>query len=152
MRMHFDHVVERLRNTVLAQDEARLTDGQLLTRIVETGDQSAIATIARRHGAMVWGVCRRVLSNHHDAEDAFQASFLVLVRKAASVRKREAVANWLYGVAYHTALKLRTKLARWRTREKQGVTIPEPQITEQHDWCDLHVVLDQELSRLPEKY
>ena len=81
-----------------------LGDAELLRRFIERRDETALAALVKRHGPMVWGVCRRLLS-HHDAEDAFQATFLVLVRKAASVKPREMVGNWLYGVARQTALQ-----------------------------------------------
>src|SRR6516225_5203590 len=91
-------VSQYLRRTVLLHDGAGLTDGQLLEDYISRHDETAVAALVRRHGSMVWGVCRRVLRNHHDAEDAFQAAFLVLVRKAASIVPRQMVANWLYGV------------------------------------------------------
>src|SRR5262245_6879987 len=98
-------VVERLRRAAL-RDGAGLGDGELLGRFIERRDEAALAALVRRHGPTVWGVCRRLLS-HHDAEDAFQATFLVLVRKAASVVPRGMVGNWLYGVAHRTALLVR---------------------------------------------
>src|SRR6266849_2438589 len=101
---------------------------------------------------MVWGVCRRDLRNYHDAEDAFQATFLVLVRKAASIASPELLANWLYGVAHQTALKARATTAKRRARERQVTEMPEPAVTEQDLWHDLQPLLDQELSRLPDKY
>jgi RNA polymerase sigma factor (sigma-70 family) len=100
---------------------------------------------------MVWGVCRRLL-NQEDAEDAFQATFLVLVRKAASIVPRERVANWLYGVAHQTALQASRTAARRRAREKQVTEMPEPAVLEQDLWRDLQPLLDQELSRLPNAY
>jgi RNA polymerase sigma factor (sigma-70 family) len=101
---------------------------------------------------MVWGVCRRVLGHHQDAEDAFQAVFLVLVRKAATIRNKDKVAHWLHGVAHQTALKARAVAARTRTRERQVPEMPEPMVAEQDRWNDLQPLLDQELGRLPEKY
>src|SRR5713226_2663660 len=89
-------VIDHIHKTALGRDGAGLTDGQLLERYVSRRDEAAIKALVGRHGPMVWGVCRRVLGNHHDAEDAFQATFLVLVRKAASILPREMVANWLY--------------------------------------------------------
>ncbi len=146
-------VVDYLRRAVLADGEVDLTDGQLLEHFVSHHDEAAVTALIRRHGPMVWGLCRRVLRGHHDAEDAFQATFLVFVRKAASITPKEMVANWLYGVAHQIALKARATLAKRRTREKQVMYTPEPKAeTERELWRDLQPVLDQELSRLPDKY
>jgi RNA polymerase sigma factor (sigma-70 family) len=100
---------------------------------------------------MVLGVCRRVLRQEQDAEDAFQATFLVLARKAGSVRRREAVGSWLYAVAYRTARQVRDARARRRAWERQVAAIPHPEVgpPEAQDWRPL---LDAELARLPEKY
>jgi RNA polymerase sigma factor (sigma-70 family) len=143
--------VQHLRRAALLHDGAGLTDGELLACFVEHRDDAAFAALVRRHGPMVWGVCRRLLS-HHDAEDAFQAAFLVLVRKAASVRPREMVANWLYGVAHQTALKARATAARRGARERQVTAMPEAAVVEQDLWDDLRPLLDQELTRLPANY
>jgi RNA polymerase sigma factor (sigma-70 family) len=129
-----------------------MTDGELLECFVSERDDGAFAALVRRHAAMVWGVCRRVLSCHQDAEDAFQSTFLVLVRKAASVTPRHMVANWLYGVAHQTALNARASAARRRARERQVTQMTEPARPEQNLWHDLQPLLDQELSRLPAKY
>ena len=129
-----------------------LSDGQLLDRFVARREGAVFEVIVLRHGPMVWGVCRRVLRDHHDAEDAFQATFLVLARKAASVMPREMLGNWLYGVAYQTALKARAARAKRRMRECQVSDTPEPMMVP-HDLRDaLADCLDGELSRLPEKY
>jgi RNA polymerase sigma factor (sigma-70 family) len=143
--------VQRLRRTVFLRDGAVLTDGQLLACFIERRDEAAFAALLRRHGPMVWGVCRRLV-HHHDAEDAFQATFLVLARKAAAVLPRERVANWLYGVAHQTALQARRTAARRRAREKQVAEMPEPAVREQDLCRDLQPLLDQELSRLPDAY
>jgi RNA polymerase sigma factor (sigma-70 family) len=131
---------------------ADLTDGQLLECFLSRRDAAALEALVRRHAPMVWGVCRRVLANHHDAEDAFQATFLVLVRKAASVSPRARVGNWLYGVAHQTALKARATRAKRKTRERPVTEMPEPAAVEQDVRDDLQPMLDEELSRLPEKY
>src|SRR6516164_3115225 len=109
--------VHHLRRAALLQDGAGLTDGELLERYVRQRDEAAFAAILRRHGPMVLGVCRRMLANDADAEDAFQAAFFVLARRAASVVKRESLAAWLFGVAYRTALEARTARCRRRARE-----------------------------------
>jgi RNA polymerase sigma factor (sigma-70 family) len=145
-------VIDHLRKAVLLPDGGGLTDGQLLHRFIEAGDQVAFEALVRRHGPMVLGVCRRLLGHAHDAEDAFQATFLVLARKAASVVPREAVGNWLYGVAYHTALKAKAASARRRAKEKQVTVMPEPQAVQEDLWQELLPLLDRELSRLPDKY
>jgi RNA polymerase sigma factor (sigma-70 family) len=146
-----NEVMQQLRRTVLLQEGAGLTDGQLLGCFIDHRDDAAFAALVRRHGPMVWGVCRRLL-NQHDAEDAFQATFLVLVRKATAIVPRERVANWLYGVAYQTALQARRTAARRRGREKQVAQVPEPAVPERDLCRDLQPLLHQELSRLPAAY
>jgi RNA polymerase sigma factor (sigma-70 family) len=145
-------VIRQLRKTVLLRDAASLTDGQLLECFLAQREEAAFEALVRRHGSMVLAVCRRVLRDTHDAEDAFQATFLVLVRKAASVQPRELVGNWLYGVAYRTALEARTILARRRARERQVSDMPEQPAPDAAVVDDWRPVLDQELTRLPEKY
>jgi DNA-directed RNA polymerase specialized sigma24 family protein len=100
-------VIQHLRRAVLLPECVGLTDAELLKEFISRREEAALAALVRRHGPMVWGVCRRVLRNDYDAEDAFQATFLVLVRKAASIASPELLANWLYGVAHQTALKAR---------------------------------------------
>jgi RNA polymerase sigma factor (sigma-70 family) len=135
----------------LQQADGRLTDGQLLGRFVGARDEAAFAALVRRHGPMVFGVCRRVLGDFHDAEDAFQATFLVLARKAGSVAKRDSLGCWLYQVAYHTALEAGMGNARRRSREKPVGDLPHPVVVpaEAPDWRS---ALDRELSLLPERY
>src|SRR6476660_3622581 len=123
-------LIQHLRRTVLLREEAGLTDGQLLKDYISRREEAALAALVRRHAPMVWGVCRRVLGNYHDAEDAFQATFLVLVRRAASIASRELLANWLYGVSHQTALKARATAAKRGAREKQVTEMPDPVTTE----------------------
>jgi RNA polymerase sigma factor (sigma-70 family) len=137
---------------VLRGDAADMTDGQLLEAFVSRRDPAAFESLVRRHGPMVLGVCRRVLRDPHDVDDAFQASFLVLARKAASVSPRELVGSWLYGVAYTTAVRLRAANAKRRVRERQVADMPEPEAKQEDRHDDLHRLLDEELARLPDKY
>jgi RNA polymerase sigma factor (sigma-70 family) len=146
-----NRVIDHLRRTVLLPDGAGLGDGELLGSFIERHDETALAALVRRHGPMVWGVCRRLLP-HHDAEDAFQATFLVLVRKAASIRSREMVGNWLYGVAHQTALQARRTAARRRAREVQVTVMPDTEAVQQEQLPDVQPLLDEELSRLPDNY
>src|SRR2546423_1035800 len=112
-----DGLIGGLRGALLRQGGAA-TDRQLLESFLDRRDGAAFATLVRRHGPMVLGVCRRVLANGHDAEDAFQAAFLVLVRKAGSLRGQATLGNWLYGVAYRTALKARASSWKRQARER----------------------------------
>jgi RNA polymerase sigma factor (sigma-70 family) len=145
-------VIQHLRRTVRLPDEPEPTDEQLLEEFISRRDESAIAALVQRHGSVVWGVCRRVLGNHHDAEDAFQATFLVLVRKAASISSRNLLANWLYGVAYQIARKARTTIARKTGREKQVMEVPERAVPQHDPQNDLRELLEWELNRLPAFY
>jgi RNA polymerase sigma factor (sigma-70 family) len=143
--------IRHLRRAALLPDGGGMTDGQLLECFITRRDEAAFAALVRRHGPMVLGVCRRVLGNHHYAEDAFQVTFLVLARKATSVGQRELLGNWLYGAAYRAALE--AKAARRRVKERQVSAMPEPQAPAQPEVSlALRPVLDQELSRLPDKY
>jgi RNA polymerase sigma factor (sigma-70 family) len=127
------------------------TDAQLLARFTREGEEAAFAALVRRHGPMVLAVCRRVLGHLHDAEDAFQATFLVLARKAGSVIKAESLGCFLYRVAWRVALEARTIAARRRAREVVVSEVPHPLVdpVEPDDW---RPVLNEELTRLPEKY
>src|SRR5689334_7265768 len=122
--MALEQLVHRVRRAVLRS--GGVSDGQLLEHFIADRDEAAFAALVERHGTMVFGVCRRVVGHVQDAEDAFQATFLVLLRKAPSVRPREAVGNWLYGVAYRTALEAKARNARRRSREIQVSEMPHP--------------------------
>jgi RNA polymerase sigma factor (sigma-70 family) len=148
---HAERLMPTLRRVVLGRQTAARTDGELLAAFVRTGDGAAFEELVKRHGPMVLGVCRRLTPDHATAEDAFQATFLVLARRAAGVRPRERVGGFLYGVAYRTALKARMVLTRRRSREKQVNAMPEPAAPPAADWTDVRPVIDEELNRLPEK-
>ncbi len=149
---HLHWISHHLRRAVLRRDGAGLPDEQLLADFLDRRDEAAFEALVRRHGPMVWGVCRRVLGHAHDAEDAYQATFLVLARKAATVVPRARVGHWLYGVAYKTALKARAVAAKRRARERPVAAVPDVGAAPDDGWHDLQSLLDQELSRLPEKY
>jgi RNA polymerase sigma factor (sigma-70 family) len=145
-------VVGHLRHVALLQEADRLTDAQLLETFLVHREEAAFEALVRRHGPMILGVCRRILHDRHDAEDAFQATFLVLLRKAASIGKRELLVNWLYGVAHRTALKARKTTARRKVKERQVPDIAQNQVAKNDTIQDLLPLLDQELRRLPDKH
>jgi RNA polymerase sigma-70 factor (ECF subfamily) len=132
-------------------DDAQ-TDRHLLRRFAVHREPGAFEALLRRHGPMVLGVCRRVLPDVHDADDAFQATFLVLMAKAGAIRSPELLANWLYGVAYRTALRARANAAKRKVHERQAGIMATAARNPEGVWTDLRPLLDQELSRLPEKY
>jgi RNA polymerase sigma factor (sigma-70 family) len=145
-------VVRQLHRAALLRDGGGLTDGQLLERFLRQHDEDAFAALVKRHGPMVLGVCRRILGDADDADDAFQATFLVLVRRAAAVQPPEMVANWLYGVACQIARKARARALRRRARERQVAAMPEPHAARTEVWDELRPLLDRELRRLPDRY
>ncbi len=143
------HVLRHLRRAALLSGKEGPSDAQLLESFLVRRDEVAFEALLRRHGPMVLGVCQRVLRNVHDAEDALQATFLVLARKASSIRSRQVVASWLYGVAYRTAMKARGMNAKRRTKERQaGERTRSPSSSDE----ELLEQLDHELNCLPEKY
>ncbi|MBI3408636.1 MAG: RNA polymerase sigma factor [Planctomycetes bacterium] len=144
-------VLQNVRRSLVRLDDAGQTDGILLDRFIMRRDEAAFAALVRRHGEMVLGVCRRVLRNEADAEDAFQAAFLVLVRRAGAIRPRGMVGNWLYGVAQNTARKAKVMNTRMRARERQAGARPKPEAASE-DWQEQQALMDQELQALPDKY
>jgi DNA-directed RNA polymerase specialized sigma24 family protein len=116
-----------LRKLVAPQSAVMLSDRQLVDRFNGQRDEVAFAALVKRHGPMVLRVCRRALGNEHDAEDAFQATFLVLSRKTASLRRRESVGSWLYGVAYRLALKMKAGALRRRSHDRAERQVVMPQ-------------------------
>jgi RNA polymerase sigma factor (sigma-70 family) len=134
-----------------------MTDAQLLERFLARSDdaEDAFAALVHRHGPMVLGVCRRMLPSAHDAEDAFQATFLILARRAAAIGRRERLANWLYGVAVRVAKEARRRAARRQARERRAMDGTRAESESEQpggEWDDLLPILDEELSRLPDRY
>jgi RNA polymerase sigma factor (sigma-70 family) len=144
--------VRHIRTLVSRQANGILPDQQLLESLLTQRSEASFAALVRRHGPMVLGVCRRVLRHTQDAEDAFQATFLVLARKAASIRKHESLGSWLHGVARHTAQRLKAKTARRVSHESRLTGRPAGDSIDDLTWRELRGVLDEELQRLPEKY
>ncbi|HYT94613.1 MAG TPA: sigma-70 family RNA polymerase sigma factor, partial [Gemmataceae bacterium] len=145
-------VLRHIRELVAAEQTDRLPDHELLERFIAAHQEAAFAALVRRHGPLVLGVCRRVLGNAADAEDAFQAAFLVLARKATTIRKRESLSGWLARVAYHTALRARRQAAVRRQHEQQAVQRSQADPFAELTGRELLSVLDEELQRLPERY
>ena len=152
MASRSDAVLGHVQQLLAARRADEECDGQLLERFIEQQEEQAFTTLVQRHGPLVLRLCRRLLGHTQDAEDAFQATFLVLVRKARGLDRCGSLAGWLYGVAYRIAVRARARAARRRASEKQAAqmqtrnTVPEP-----NDPA-LREILDDALSRLPEKY
>src|SRR5262249_27300934 len=127
------------------------TDQDLLQKFAARRDESAFTELVERHGPLVWKVCRR-MCNQHDAEDAFQATFLVLARRAGQVRKKEAVGSWLFGMAYQTARSQKRAAGRRWNREHQGPAREPEQPVSAAVLHELQTMLDEEVTRLPAKY
>src|SRR5438128_12000861 len=161
MSGQMDAVVQQIRQLAEGGRASALTDQQLLERFIARKDESAFAALVRRHGPMVLSLCRRVLHHVQDAEDVCQATFLVLARKAATIRKQESVGSWLYGVAYRLALKAKSETTRRHRRssihrlaladrarcDKSSREDPFSEIT----WREVCTALDEELARLPDR-
>ena len=141
--------IDKLLWAARSHDADGQTDGQLLGQFLARRDEAAFATLVKRHGPMVLGVCRRILGHADGAEDAFQAAFIVLVRKAPSLTSRAVLGDWLHGVARRTALNAKRAAAR-RRRKEEAMARPETQSEEVRD--DRLSLLDEVLTRLPEKY
>jgi RNA polymerase sigma factor (sigma-70 family) len=145
-------VILRHLRTLAAGPDQGLPDQQLIERFVSDRDDGAFAVLLRRHGPMVLGVCRGVLHHQQDAEDAFQATFLTLARKAGSIHRRESVGGWLYRVAYHLAVKAQANAARRRVHERRAEPMPCADPLLDMSLRELRKMLYEELERLPEKY
>lgn len=145
-------VIRHLRSFLGAQNARASTDGELLKRFADADDQQAFAALVERYAPLVFGICRRTLQDEHAAEDAFQATFLVLWKKAHSLDGRGSIANWLYTVAYHLALKAKIRGDQRRAHERQVPDMPEAESKAEPGWSELRPLLDEELERLPAKY
>src|SRR5215469_12412235 len=148
---HLRKALQHLRRVLHAPAQGGVTDGQLLARFVRSRDEAAFNELVRRHGPMVLGVCRRILRHTQDAEDAFQAAFFVLARRASTVANRQAVGSWLYRVSYRIALEAKAINDKRRAHERQVEEMPHPEVAplEPRDWWPR---LDYELNLLPEHY
>jgi RNA polymerase sigma factor (sigma-70 family) len=144
--------LEYIRQTASRGSGVESTDGQLLERFVAQRDENAFGALIQRHGPLVLTVCRRVLNNTDDVEDAFQATFLVLVRKAGSIAKRESVSSWLHGVARRTAVRAKMEAARQDVLKRQVQKPAAPDCMQETILQDLRLILDEEVQRLPEHY
>ncbi|MGH7171158.1 MAG: sigma-70 family RNA polymerase sigma factor, partial [Gemmataceae bacterium] len=144
--------IQHLRRCVCPRGDDTLSDAQLLERWDKQRDEAAFEVLLWRHGAMVLSVCRRLLRDSHDIEDAFQATFLTLVRKGTSIRRPEALAAWLYRVAYRIALRMRDETAERARREQSGVEMLTGAEADEPTARDLRAVVDEEIDALPERY
>jgi RNA polymerase sigma factor (sigma-70 family) len=142
-------VIKYLRAVCDAPRGGDLSDAEILGRFLDQREETAFALLVQRHGPMVRGVCRRVLGDRDSADDSFQATFVVLARSAGSIRSAGSLASWLYGVANRIARKARTQLEGRRRREKPFTDMPQP--TGDVMWSELRSILDEEISRLPER-
>jgi RNA polymerase sigma factor (sigma-70 family) len=132
--------------------KAGKSDRESLRAFLAQKDEAAFETLVQRHGPMVYRVCQRVLNNAQDAEDAFQATFLVLARKANSIRKTDSLASWLHGVAYRISMRAKRDAGRRRMREHQASVPQVPEPGEELAWRDVQALLEQEIQRLPRRY
>jgi RNA polymerase sigma factor (sigma-70 family) len=145
-------VLHRLRQRLGVPPSADPTDGQLLRRFVRSHDAAAFEALVRQHGPMVWGVCRRVLPEGHDAEDAFQATFLVLLRKAPSIREHDSAASWLYGVARRIARRARANADRRRDVERLAPPRQQADVPTEAAGREVLAIVQEELAQLPERF
>jgi RNA polymerase sigma factor (sigma-70 family) len=149
----WSNVLDHLRKQAEPEDVRDLGDAELLERFRARGDEAAFALLVQRHGPMVLGLCRRLLGDPAEAEDAFQATFLVLLRNSNSIRKRDSLAGWLHGVAYRVATRARAHAQRRRALGSiVGPPVLGPDVLDALIGRELGAVLDEEIQRLPSKY
>jgi RNA polymerase sigma factor (sigma-70 family) len=151
-RAQLESVVRHIRGLAAHEAAEGRTSFQLLHDFLTHQDETAFAALVQRHGPMVLGVCRHVLHHLHDAEDAFQATFLVLARKANSIRRGASLTSWLHGVAFHTAIRAKRDLARRRLHERQAKPMSDAKPSWDLALRELQATVDEEVQRLPEKY
>src|SRR5262249_15887252 len=138
-------LVRYIYDAVRRHHDGEATDTELLQRFVAHRDEAAFAALVRRYGPLVFGVCQRVLHHRQDAEDAFQATFLVLVHKARSISQPELLGSWLYGVAYYTAQNAKVSAVRRRAREKRVAQLCQARLVmDEEAQRDLRMLLDEE--------
>jgi RNA polymerase sigma factor (sigma-70 family) len=148
----FREISHQYREASLSRDDSRMTDGELLRNFALHDDHDAFQALIQAHGPAVFGVCRRILKNHHDAEDALQATFLVLARSALSIQNRNSIAAWLYGVAIKTALKVKQRRRHQLIQDQATARSNIVDVSEQDVWTELEPILDQEIADLPTRY
>jgi RNA polymerase sigma factor (sigma-70 family) len=151
-KQQFDDVLRFLGSLRAAHAVQVASDAQLLERFLTDKDAATFTALVRRHGPMVLGVCRRVLGDFHSAEDAFQATFLVLARRASAIRREKPLGNWLYGVAQRVALRARSQALAQRQRERRSSAMPHREPIDETTWEELRGILDEEVGLLPDKY
>jgi RNA polymerase sigma factor (sigma-70 family) len=144
-------VLSCVRNLAAAHQAEAVSDQQLLHRFASDNDSAAFRTLVERYGRRVFSVCRHVLQHTQDAEDAFQATFLVLARKARAIRRQQALASWLHGVAYRIAMKAKRDAARRRSHEPRAEIAPSTDAPTELSWREVQAILDEEIQHLPER-
>ena len=149
---HLETVLRYLRRLSYAEVSADLTDAELLTRFIESRQEAAFTQLLERHGPMVLSVCRRVLQGRDGTEDAFQVTFVILARRARSIRRRDCLASWLYGVALRVAQSFRAKASVRSRHERLAATMTKREPEEEPTWESLRDVLDEEIAVLPQRY
>lgn len=142
-------VLRHVRCVLVSRAAREQSDAQLLSCFARDGAEEAFAALVQRHGQHVWRVCRHVLGDHHDAEDAFQATFFVLARHAGSIRKKEALASWLHGAAYRIAMRAKRDAGIRRVHERKGRTMPVEKPLSEESLRETLALLDEEIERLP---
>src|SRR5262245_10294853 len=152
MKTATSSILQSIRRSIEDQRVQQVTDRELLSLFRSHRDEAAFHTLLRRHGSMVFDVCRSVLGNEADAEDAFQAAFLVLAQKAGAIRKLASIGCWLHGVAYRTALKARTKSARRQKHEARTPIQPSSAVADDLTWREVQHVIHAELNAIADRF